>query len=178
MGEALSGSSARRYAEALLQIATSENAEDEFAASFERLRNALTGEILRALRNPGVPLQARRGAIEAATAGEPRAIRSLLGLLLERERIALFPLIALAYSDLVERRAGIVKGRITTARELSASEREDLVGRLERSSGKKIRATFAVDESLIGGAKVQVGDRLIDSSLKAQLAELERELAR
>ena len=175
---ALSGSSARRYAEALLQIATSENAEDEFAASFERLRNALTGEILRALRNPGVALQARRGAIEAATAGEPRAIRSLLGLLLERERIALFPLIALAYSDLVERRAGIVKGRITTARELSASEREDLVGRLERSSGKKIRATFAVDESLIGGAKVQVGDRLIDSSLKAQLAELERELAR
>ena len=175
---ALSGSSARRYAEALLQIATTEKAEDEFAASFERLRQALGGEILRALRNPGVALQARRGAIEAATAGEPRAIRSLLGLLLERERIALFPLIALAYSDLVERRAGIVKGRITTARELSASEREDLVGRLERSSGKKIRATFAVDESLIGGAKVQVGDRLIDSSLKAQLAELERELAR
>jgi F-type H+-transporting ATPase subunit delta len=175
---ALSGSSARRYAEALLQIATSEKTEDEFAASFERLRQALSAEILRALRNPGVALQARRAAIEAATAGEPRAIRSLLGLLLERERIALFPQIALAYSDLVERRAGIVKGRITTATELSAGEREDLVARLERSSGKKIRATFAVDESLIGGAKVQIGDRLIDSSLKAQLAELERELAR
>jgi F-type H+-transporting ATPase subunit delta len=175
---ALSGSSARRYAEALLQIATTEEAVDEFAASFERLRQALDGEILRALRNPGVPLRSRRGAIDAATAGEPKAIRSLLGLLLERERIALFPQIAVAYSDLVERRAGIVKGRITTATELSASEREDLVGRLERSSGKKIRATFAVDESLIGGAKVQIGDRLIDSSLKAQLAELERELAR
>ena len=83
---ALSGSSARRYAEALLQIATTENAEEEFAASFERLRQALSGEILRALRNPGVPLAARRAAIEAATAGEPRAVRSLLGLLLERER--------------------------------------------------------------------------------------------
>jgi F-type H+-transporting ATPase subunit delta len=175
---ALSGSSARRYAEALLQIATREKTKNEFAASFERLRQALSAEILRALRNPGVALQARRAAIEAATAGEPRAIRSLLGLLLERERIALFPQIALAYSDLVERRAGIVKGRITTATELSSGEREDLVGRLERSSGKKIRATFAVDESLIGGAKVQIGDRLIDSSLKAQLAELERELAR
>ena len=176
---ALSGSSARRYAEALLQIATSGGtAEDEFAASFERLRQALGAEVLRALRNPGVALQARRGAIDAATAGEPRAIRSLLGLLLERERIALFPQIAVAYADLVERRAGIVKGRITTATELSARERDDLVGRLERSSGKRIRATFAVDESLIGGAKVQIGDRLIDSSLRAQLAELERELAR
>jgi F-type H+-transporting ATPase subunit delta len=174
---ALSGSSARRYAEALYQIATSEKAVDEFAASFERLRQALDGETLRALRNPGVPLRARRAAIDAATAGEPKAIRSLLDLLLEREHIALFPQIAVAYTDLVERRAGIVKGRITTAKELSASEREDLVRRLERSSGKKIRATFAVDASLIGGAKVQIGDRLIDSSLKAQLAELERELA-
>ena len=175
---ALSGSSARRYAEALLQIATSENAVDEFAASFERLRQALDAETLRALRNPGVPIRARRAATLAATAGEPKAISSLLGLLLERERIALFPQIALAFADLVERRAGIVKGRITTAKDLSATEREELVRRLERSSGKKIRATFAVDESLIGGAKVQIGDRLIDSSLRAQLAELERELAR
>lgn len=174
---ALSGSSARRYAEALLQIATSEKAVDEFAASFERLRQALDAETLRALRNPGVPVRSRRAAIDAATAGEPKAIRSLLGLLLERERIALFPQIAVAFGDLVERRAGIVKGRITTATELSSSERAELVGRLERSSGKKIRATFAVDASLIGGAKVQIGDRLIDSSLKAQLAELERELA-
>lgn len=174
---ALTGSSARRYAEALYQIATSEKAVDEFATSCERLREALGGEILRALRNPGVPVRSRRAAIDAATAGEPKAIRSLLDLLLERERIALFPQIAVAYNDLVERRAGIVRGRITTAKELSTSEREDLVRRLERSSGKKIRATFAVDESLIGGAKVQIGDRLIDSSLKAQLAELERELA-
>lgn len=174
---ALTGSSARRYAEALYQIATSEKAVDEFATSFERLREALGGEILRALRNPGVPVRSRRAAIDAATAGEPKAIRSLLGLLLERERIALFPQIAVAYVDLIERRAGIVKGRITTAKELSASEREDFVRRLERSSGKKIRATFAVDASLIGGAKVQVGDRLIDSSLKAQLDELQRELA-
>jgi F-type H+-transporting ATPase subunit delta len=174
---ALTGSSARRYAEALYQIATSESAVDEFATAFERLQAALDGEALRALRNPGIPVRSRRAAIDAATASEPKAIRSLLDLLLERERIALFPQIAAAYADLVERRAGIVKGKITTARELSAGEREDLLRRLERSSGKKIRATFAVDESLIGGAKVQVGDRLIDSSLKAQLDELRRELA-
>ena len=174
---ALSGSSARRYAEALYQIGTSEKAQGEFGSSLERLHEALSGEVLRALRNPGIPLRARRAALDAATAAEPKAIRSLLGLLLERERVALFPRIAGAYVDLVERRAGIVKGTITTAKEISANEREELVRRLERSSGKKIRATFAVDESLIGGAKVQVGDRLIDSSLKAQLDELRRELA-
>ena len=174
---ALTGSSARRYAEAIYQIAVAEKAVDDFATSLQHLQQAFSGDVLRALRNPGIPLRARRAAIDAATAGEPKAIRSLFDLLLERERIALFPQIAAAYIDLVERRAGIVKGRITTATELTASEREDLVRRLERSSGKKIRATFAVDESLIGGAKVQVGDRLIDSTLKAQLDELRRELA-
>jgi F-type H+-transporting ATPase subunit delta len=174
---ALEGSSARRYAEALYQIAAGENAVDDFAASLQRLAQALTGDVLRALRNPGVPLRARRAAIDAATDGEPKAIGSLLDLLLERERIALFPPIAVAYADLVERRAGIVKGRITTATELSKGERDELVQRLERTSGLKVRATFDVDPSLIGGAKVQVGDRLIDTSLKAQLAELQRELA-
>ena len=174
---AVSGSSARRYAEALYQIALSENAMPAFGASLDGLRRAFTPEVLRSLRNPGVPLRARRAALDAATAAEPKAIRSLLGLLLERERIALFPQVADAYAELVERRAGIVKGRVTTATQLSANEREDLVRRLERSSGKKIRATFAVDASLIGGAMIQVGDRLIDSSLKAQLDELRRELA-
>jgi F-type H+-transporting ATPase subunit delta len=174
---AISGSSARRYAEALYQIAVSENAVPAFGASLEGLRRAFTPEVLRSLRNPGIPLRARRAALDAATAGEPKAVRSLLDLLIERDRIALFPRIAEAYAELVERRAGIVKGRITTATELTAGEREELVRRLERSSGKKIRATFGVDASLIGGAKVQVGDRLIDSSLKAQLDELQRELA-
>ena len=174
---ALSGSSARRYAEAVYQIALRENAVPAFGASLDGLRRAFTPEVLRSLRNPGVPLRARRAALDAATAAEPKAIRSLLGLLLERERIALFPQVADAYAELVERRAGIVKGRVTTATQLSATDREDLVRRLERSSGKKIRATFAVDESLIGGAMIQVGDRLIDSSLKAQLDELRRELA-
>ena len=174
---AVSGSSARRYAEAIYQIALSENAVPAFGASLDGLRRAFTPEVLRSLRNPGVPLRARRAALDAATAAEPKAIRSLLGLLLERERIALFPQVADAYAELVERRAGIVKGRVTTATQLSANEREDLVRRLERSSGKKIRATFAVDASLIGGAMIQVGDRLIDSSLKAQLDELRRELA-
>jgi F-type H+-transporting ATPase subunit delta len=174
----LTGSSARRYAEALHQIAASENAVPAFGASLEALKRAFTPDVLRVLRNPGIPLRERRAALDAATAGEPKAIRSLLDLLLARERIALLPQVADAYMELVERKAGIVKGKITTAMELTAGEREDALRRLERSSGKKISATFAVDGTLIGGAKVQVGDRLIDTSLKAQLDELQRELAR
>jgi F-type H+-transporting ATPase subunit delta len=175
---ASTGSSARRYAEALYELASADSAVPAFAGSLDRLRRALAPDTLRALRNPAVPLRSRADALDAATVDEPKAVRSLLEVLLERDRIGLLPQIAAAYVDIVDRRAGIVKGRITTATELDARQRDELVGRLERSVGKRIRATFAVDASLIGGAKVQIGDRLIDASVKAQLTELGREIAR
>jgi F-type H+-transporting ATPase subunit delta len=104
-------------------------------------------------------------------------IRSLLVLLLENDRIALVPQIALAFGDLVDRREGIAKARITTAVPLKEPEQRELVTRLERESGRKLRATFAVDPTLIGGAKVQIGDHLIDSSVRAKLVALGRQLA-
>jgi len=104
-------------------------------------------------------------------------MRSLLVLLLETDRISLVPQIALAFGDLVDRREGIAKARITTAVALDEAARRELVQRLERESGRTLRATFAVDATLIGGAKVQIGDHLIDSSVRARLIALGRELA-
>lgn len=174
---AVTGSSARRYAEALYELASAEGAVPAYAASLDRMRRALGADVLRALRNPAVPFRSRRAALDAASREEPKAVASVLDLLLERDRIELLPYIVTAFIEIVDRKAGIVKGRITTATELDPGQREQLVARLERSTGKRIRATFTVDESLIGGAKVQIGDRLIDTSLKAQLTELGRELA-
>ena len=172
---ALSGSAPRRYAEALLDLAGGDVAA--FRRSLEHRAEALRPETIRALRDPRVPLAARQKAIEAASRDEPKAIRSVLALLLERDRIALVPAIARAFGELVDRREGIVKARVTTAVELEASRRSAVVRQLEEASGKKIDATFAVDPSLLGGAKVQLGDRLVDSSLATQLQEMGQALA-
>ncbi len=174
---ALGGSSARRYAEALLDIATGETAVPAYRASLDRVRDAFGPDVVRALRDPRLPLQRRRAALNAATKDEPNAVRAVFDLLLVRDRLALVPDIARAFADLVDRREGIVKAKITTPIELEVRAREDLVRRLERATGRKVRATFAVDAALLGGAKVQLGDRLIDSSLRAQLSALARQLA-
>ena len=116
-------------------------------------------------------------ALSSALVGEPAIVRSLMVLLLETDRIALVPQIALAFGDLVDRREGIAKARITTAVPLEEPEQRELVSRLERESGRKLRASFAVDPTLIGGAKVQIGDHLIDSSVRAKLVALGRQLA-
>jgi F-type H+-transporting ATPase subunit delta len=174
---ALGGSAARRYAEALLDIAASEGAVAPFRASLERLAAAIGIEAIRALRDPRAPLARRRAALDAATKSEPQAIRAVLALLLARDRIALLPGIARAYGELVDRREGIAKAKITTAVGLDEGQRQELTGRLERASGKRVRATFAVDPALVGGAMVQLGDHLVDASLRTQLASLARALA-
>lgn len=174
---ALGGSAARRYAEALFDIASSENAIDAYRASLDRLAKAFGPETVRALRDPRVTLEHRRAALDAGSKDEPRAIRAILDLLLQRDRVALVPAIARAFGDLVDAREGVIKARITTPVELGERERGEFVSRLESAAGKKIRASFAVDPSLLGGATVQLGDRLIDTSLRTQLNALARQLA-
>ncbi|HEV2011771.1 MAG TPA: ATP synthase F1 subunit delta [Candidatus Limnocylindria bacterium] len=174
---ALSGSAARRYAEALLDLANAENAVAAFRASLDSLAAGISPQAIRALRDPSVPVKQRLAAIEAVTTGQPKAIRSLLLLLEQRDRIGLLPDIARAYADLVDLRAGIVKAKITTAVALDATQQRAFVERLEKSSGHKLKATFAVDQSLIGGAQIQLGDHLVDTSVRAQLNALRTQLA-
>jgi F-type H+-transporting ATPase subunit delta len=174
---ALSGSAARRYAEALLALAPDERTVDAFRASLEKLAPIFDRVTVANLRDPSVPMKQRVDALTSAFASEPEAVRSLMVLLLESDRIALVPQIALAFGDLVDRRAGVAKARITTAVPLEEKEGQDLVRRLERTAGLKLRASFAVDPTLIGGAKVQIGDHLIDSSVRAKLIALGRQLA-
>ena len=174
---ALSGSAARRYAEALLALAPDARSVAALRTSLEKLAPVFDRVTIASLRDPSVAMKQRVEALGSALAEEPVTVRSLLVLLLETDRIALVPQIALAFGDLVDRREGVAKARITTAIALKETEQGELVRRLERESGRKLRATFAVDPALIGGAKVQIGDHLIDSSVYARLTALGRQLA-
>jgi F-type H+-transporting ATPase subunit delta len=174
---ALSGSAPRRYAEAMLDLATAEKAVDAYRAALDSLAAGLSPQSIRALRNPSVPAKQRLAAVDAATKGQPKAIRSLLLLLEQRDRLVLLPDIAREFGDLVDRRAGIVKAKITTAVPLDDAQQRAFVERIEKSSRKKLKATFAVDPDLIGGARVQLGDHLVDSSVRAQLNALRTQLA-
>lgn len=174
---ALSGSAARRYAEALLALAPDGRTVAELRKSLEKLAPVFDRVTIASLRDPSVPTRQRVEALSAALAGEPAVVRSLMVLLLETDRIALVPQIVLAFGDLVDRREGISKARITTAVQLDETARQELVRRLERTARVRLRATFAVDPALIGGAKVQIGDHLINASVHAKLTALGRQLA-
>ena len=173
----VSGSAARRYAEAILELAPDEPSVAALRTSLERIASALDRSAIAALRDPAIPLATREKALGEAVKDEPVLIRSVLSLLIEHGRIALVPAIAREFGQIVDAREGVAKARVTTAVELNDRDRDALVRRLERASGRKVRASFAVDPALIGGAKVQLGDHLVDASLEAQLRALARQLA-
>lgn len=174
---ALAGSVARRYAEAMFELAEAEGSVSAYQASLDRLREAFTTETLRRFRDPSVPIEQRMAGAKAIGASEPQSIGSLLQLLVQRGNIALLPHIAAAFGSLVDRQQGIAIARITTPIELDESQRDGFVKRLEQASGSSIRAEFTVDPELLGGARVQVGDHLIDGSVRAQLRSLRTQLA-
>lgn len=173
----LRGSSPKRYAEALLELADERRAVAQWRASLERLASTVDRETLRLLGAPRVSFATRRAALERAIAEEPVGVRALLLHLLERDRLTRFPDIVRAFRDLLDAREGIVKGVITTAVPLDESARRELLARLEKATGRKLRATFAVDPAILGGTIVRLGDRQVDASLRGRLARLREHLA-
>jgi F-type H+-transporting ATPase subunit delta len=81
-----------------------------------------------------------------------------------------------AFSEELNKRLGIEEAEVTSARELSAAEKKDLTGALERRTGKKIEARFQEDSTLLGGAVVRLGSTIYDGSVREQLNRLRERL--
>jgi F-type H+-transporting ATPase subunit delta len=96
--------------------------------------------------------------------------------LTENRRIELLPQIRTQFEALKNEREGVVEAEVHSAFELSDAQVADLVQRLEKSTGRKVRAQVRIDKELIGGVKLVLGDKVIDGSARAQLAVLETAL--
>ena len=89
---------------------------------------------------------------------------------------ALLPEIQAQYEALKNERQSIVEADIQTAFELDAAQLADLVARLEKHTGRKVKAKVSVNKELIGGVRIGIGDKVIDASARAQLGALESAL--
>jgi F-type H+-transporting ATPase subunit delta len=72
----------------------------------------------------------------------------------------------------------VLRARITSAKPLDDQQRADIVAALEKRYGKKVEAELDVDASLLGGARVQIGDQVIHASVRDALAQMAAALAR
>jgi len=108
--------------------------------------------------------------IQDAVAGTPQLLRLL-------NQVDILESIATAYEMVMNERAGLVLARVQTAAPLSTAQRERLAAALERLAGRQVKLQVQVVPELIGGARVWLGDRLLDGSLTGRLQRMARAVA-
>ena len=177
----MNGRLGKRYARAVLALAredgTLEATGEELnraAATFDEPR--LRPLVLSPVIDAGARRQTARGVAEAL--GLSPTVRNLIGLLAERDRLAILPDVARWYDALLDDELGRTRVAIRSATALSAAERNELIELARRLTGRgKILAANELDAELLGGVVLDIGGTVYDGSLKTQLARLTKEMA-
>jgi F-type H+-transporting ATPase subunit delta len=166
---------ARRYSKALFNTALGMNAVDEVASSLATVTAAskTTPDLMTVLHHPLVS-QTRKKELLHAVFGESLMpiVESFLFLLVEKDRAIIIDTVAAEFARLVDAHRGIADAEAVSAVEITEAQRVALQRQLETSTGKQIRLQTRVDESLLGGLVVRVGDQLIDGSVATQLQRM------
>jgi F-type H+-transporting ATPase subunit delta len=170
--------SARRFAEAAFELAAANDSHDAWARDLEVAARLLGDErVSRVLDNPSIPLRDREDLVARLLDRRvAKPVANLVRLLARRGRTELLPAISREFHRLLNEERGIVEAVVTSAKPLGREDREAVRDRVEAMTGQKVELQDAVDESLIGGLTVRIGDRLLDASIRGRLERLRQQL--
>lgn len=171
---------AQRYAAALTDVAMEQKSADAVKrdlAAFVRAFFA-SSDLRNALESPSVNRDIKLKVITslAEKMGLHAAVRNFVCLVVDHRRTEMLRELDAVLATELNKRLGIEEADVTTARELSASEKSELTEVLERRTGKKIEARFEQDKALLGGAIVRLGSTIYDGSVREQLNRLRQRL--
>lgn len=165
---------ARPYAEAVGKMAAERQAWDRWSERLALLALVADDARIKDLAgNPAMPAE-RVAEVILAVCGDKLGDEggNLVKLLVENKRLPLLPEIVALFEALKAAQEGELTAHITSAFELSKEQLAGLVAKLEAKLGRKITATQSLDAGLIGGVVIQVGDEVMDSSVRGGLASL------
>ena len=135
---------------------------------------AESADLRRVWENPAVPAEQKRRLLDAIVQREgiERHARNLVAVLIDHRRVQFLGRIVEQLKKELDARMGFAEAHITSARELGDTEKRALEAQIEKATGKKVRAQFGLDASLLGGAVVRVGSTIYDGSVKGQLEKI------
>ena len=173
----ISSGVAARYATALFELAKDAKKLPAVEKDLESLGAAIDGnQSLRDLiTSPVYSRDDATGAI-AALAKKMKfspMVSSTLGLMAQKRRLAVVPALITAVKDMIAEEKGEVTAEVTAAKKLTATQEKKLAATLKKTVGKDVIINTSVDETLIGGLIVKVGSKMIDSSIRSKLSNLQ-----
>ena len=174
-------SSAPRYARAFAEVA--ESARLDTGKAQQQMRDfaeslAGSSELREFLENPSIEMPAKLKVLDAIAAriGMYAQVRNFIAVILEHHRLPELEPILTAYRELADEHAGAVEAQITSSRPLNPVDRAQLEAQIAKLAGARVRASYAEDATLLGGAVVEIGSTIYDGSVRAQLQQLKQKL--
>ena len=136
-------------------------------------------ELRRVWENPAVPADQKRKLLDviAQRDGIDRQVRNLVAVLIDNHRLPFLTRIIEQLEKELDARLGFAEAQISSARELGDTEKRSLEAQIAKTTGKKVRASYGLDPSLLGGAVVRIGSTIYDGSVKGQLEKIKEAIS-
>ena len=174
MAQRLSG---KRYAQAIFDLALENDQTDQWGEDLAVVAEVFEdSEFTALLKHADVPAANKLAATASVLAGINPLVRNLVDLLVSKNSVDSIAGVYSGYGELLDRHLGRQRVEITTAVPLESAETDRISSFVNGLINNEVVLTTMVDESIIGGLVIQIGDRLLDGSTKARLDGLRNRL--
>jgi F-type H+-transporting ATPase subunit delta len=171
---------ARRYAGALADIVTKSGETTKIQSELKQWEEILTTnqDLFEAFSNPAIAHDSKVKVLESLLQKTKPAptTANFLRILLQNGRLTEISHINKKFASVLEERAGVVSGKVISARSLSDKEKKELQINIEKMTGKTVSLDFDIDANIIGGVVTKIGSTVYDGSVKTQLENLKAQL--
>ena len=172
---------ARRYATALADVAIERREEREVQNELDQWAEMIEAypQLKEVFANPTIVYDHKRKVLEdlISRTRVRETTASFLRVLLRNQRLSQLRDIVERFGQVLDERGGLVAAHVTTARPISEDLKNSLHETLAAATGRKVRLSFATDESIIGGLVARIGSTIFDGSVQSQLDRLANEMA-
>jgi F-type H+-transporting ATPase subunit delta len=170
---------ASRYSKSLIDLAVEKNQLDDIKADMELFSKVCkeNRDFVLMLNNPILESLKKAAIIKKIFKGKVQEMTSLFFDLVSRKhRESVLPEMAKVFKQLYNEHKGIITAEVTTTFKLDESLRSEVIKIVKEISGKEVELNEKVNEALIGGFLIRVGDKQIDETVQSKLNDLRREL--
>jgi len=166
-----------RYAKAVLSLATDQKSADAINKDMKLIANTVADskELSDMLQSPVIPSSIKKSTLLEVFKNSDKTTNSLIDLLITNNRIDILGDVALKYNQLFDESKGIQVATVTTAVVLTEDLKKKVLAKAKALTGKDVEVENIIDESILGGFILRIGDVQYNASVANQLNKLKRE---
>ncbi len=173
---------ASTYSRAFADVVMSKHLDADRSVAELRMIASLLDEssvLRRVWENPAIPADQKRRVLDviAQRDGISTQVRNLVAVLIDHRRTHFLDPIILQLVKELDARLGFAEAEITSTRALGDAEKREFEAQVGKLTGKKVRAHYGQDASLLGGAVLRIGSTIYDGSVKGQLERIREEIS-